>query len=523
MSQSIRQSISQLPSYPIARFSSFSSTALLGLALAVIVAVLAASLPARTFYVGDPGVKLIAARTALNQPSRPLEIPLPRIAGEPVPYVDPFFALHGDHTHAVTPELFPLLSAPLLALFGLRGLYVLPGLGFLLALGACAWLGVTLDRRRNPALVLATGFLATPWLFYGLEFWEHALATGVASTAAALFAASWSIEGSALPLSLNGGTGTFASGVLFGVAALLRPEALCFFLAVLVSVRLLPSAPRADALLWALAGCGIALLPLAAYAWVHFGTLLTPHLAGNPALWGDGWLERRALVSSPWFLSLGPTSLWRAAPALPLALIPLSRGSTREGRSFLATVAALTTALIVLTAPNEGGGQWGPRFLLLSFVPLSILLADVVQMLMRYRPVGLLVAALILGVGAWTQRTAYRELRGTKHTYGRLVDFVEQQTQPGEAALTDVWWLDQVAASLTDSRTILVAGSGDAAVEALHRLDRAGTPTTTLFRSRDESVAPPDFWLAGTCFVETGRAEIPERNLESIRLQRCAP
>src|SRR5262245_28644440 len=104
------------------------------LALALTIVVLARGLPSETFFVGDPGVKLVAARAAITHPARPLEVPLPEIGGQPIALVEPFFAVHGEHAHAVTSEAFPLLSAPLIALFGIRGAYVLPALGFLLAL-----------------------------------------------------------------------------------------------------------------------------------------------------------------------------------------------------------------------------------------------------------------------------------------------------------------------------------------------------------------------------------------------------
>ena len=83
--------------------------------------VLARGLPAETFFVGDPGVKLIAARNAIDHASAPLEIPLPVIGGVPLPYVEPFFVVHSDHAHAVTSEAFPLVSAPFIATFGVRG------------------------------------------------------------------------------------------------------------------------------------------------------------------------------------------------------------------------------------------------------------------------------------------------------------------------------------------------------------------------------------------------------------------
>jgi hypothetical protein len=125
---------------------------------------LARGLPAETFSVGDPGVKLVAARNAIVRPAAPLEIPLPSVGGSALPYLDPFFAVYGGHAHAVTSELFPLATAPLLAAFDVRGVYILPALDLLVALAAGARLAVLLDGRRSPALVMLAIVLGTPLL-----------------------------------------------------------------------------------------------------------------------------------------------------------------------------------------------------------------------------------------------------------------------------------------------------------------------------------------------------------------------
>ena len=148
--------------------------------------VLARGLPANTFYAGDPGVKLIAVRNVLDHPTRPLEIDLPRVGSRPVAFVESFFPVHGDHAHALTPEVFPLLTAPLAAAFGLRGLFILPALGFLLTLATVAALGRALDRTRSATLLLLVAASTTPLLFYALEFWEHSVAVATASLATML-------------------------------------------------------------------------------------------------------------------------------------------------------------------------------------------------------------------------------------------------------------------------------------------------------------------------------------------------
>ncbi len=168
---------------------------LLWAVFAVVLVFLARGLPQRTFVVGDPGLKLIAARNAMEHPARPFDIDLPRIGGRPVDLVDPSFRIHGDHTHAATSELFPLMTAPFIAAFGISGAYVLPALGFLLALAATAWAGVALDGAGRRPRSSSTTAACTPLLFYGLEFWEHAPAVGVAALATAMFVRRRSVLG----------------------------------------------------------------------------------------------------------------------------------------------------------------------------------------------------------------------------------------------------------------------------------------------------------------------------------------
>jgi hypothetical protein len=469
------------------------------------VVALSVGLPPHTFYAGDPGVKLIAARQAIAEPTRPFEIPLPEIAGEPAPFVDRFFLVHGDHSHAVTPELFPLLSAPFIAALGIRGAYVLPAAGLLLALASTAWLGVLLDRRRSAAGLLLTVFLGTPLLFYGLEFWEHAPAVGVAMLATALL-----VHSAVRP---SGPSRFFGVGLLFGIATLLRPEALWFGAAAVAAAPLLRWPPSRGPLAATAAGLLVPLMLFTIYTLLHFGHPWPPHIEGNPGLLGGDWFAMRRELFRSWFLSQGRNSFWGVAPAILLALVwrPMSYfgAAARRGRKFLLVLTVTFALLVVLTAPNDGGAQWGPRYLLLAYPPLAILAADtlayVVRFLGKKRRTGALVpivAVSMLAVGsAWLQRAAYKELRGSKLTYARLVDFVEFETAPGRPVVTDLWWLDQVAASIADSRRFFVVSDADQASEVVHRLNEAKEPSITLIRHPVDSPGPFTEWLVRSCYA----------------------
>jgi len=473
------------------------------IALAALLSVLAAGLRPDAFFVGDPGVKLIAAQNAIDHPSRPFEITLPSIASIPVPHVEPFFSVHGDHAHAITSALFPVLSAPFLAAFGVRGLYVLPALGFLLTVAGCAALATALDSRRRPVVVGLAAALGTPFLFYGLEFWEHTLALGCAAMGAALF-----LQRRAL-----------LAGLLFGVATMLRPEAGWFAGAFVAASRALPDPPSFRSWLLAAIAAVVALAPLQLYTIVHFGTLFPPHLNANAAQLGDGWAASRVALAGLW-LGRSDASFWRVAPVVICALASLGLAVERQGRRFLWLVAGATALLVFLSAPNDGGGQWGPRYLLFVYIPLAVLAADAFEALPKGVPA---VAATAVAVVAalLIQRTGYRQLQGTKTTYGRIVDFVATTAPPDTYVVSDVWWLDQIAASVASNRHFLYVPDEAEGAGAVKRLSNVNVPMIVVIRSASESSNTGN-WIGDSCYHEMQRDKISLRDLVAIQLRhRC--
>jgi hypothetical protein len=506
---------------------------LLVIAFAAILIALASGLRSDAFFVGDPGIKLIAAKNAIARPDQPLDIPLPVVGGESLPYVEPFFEVHDDHAHAVTAELFPLISARFIRWFGLRGAYIFPAIGFVGILVGCAWLAVALDRRRDPALVVLIAALATPFLFYGLEFWEHAPAVALAASGTAMFVSCLRKGRGALTLA-------FGAGLSFGVAFLLRPEMAWALVAVLLGSTTLDvpadraqnrhsEASRGLLISVTLAGAALAFAPLEIYTLAHFHRIMPSHLFVNSGLIRLSWMAERLRIARSWLLPSGwtfsgpihPESFWTAAPLVLLASVPAQADGLRRGRLFLGAVAGLTIALVLLTAPNDGGGQWAPRYLLFAYVPLVILASDIVAALPR-RPATIAILAFLLIVCLWIQRTAYRDLRATKSTYGRVVDFVSNEAAPHGYVVTDVWWLDQVAAAATSERRLLYVPTSVDGRGVMQRLNRAVVPIVIVIRSESES---PDVsaWREDTCYVEIKRETLNVRHLIAITLHhRCS-
>ena len=534
--------------------------AALWLVAAAAMAALALALPPRTFFVGDPGVKMIAARNAIAHPRHPLDVTLPSIAGRPVALIDPFFRVHGDHAHAATSELFPLASAPLIALLGVGGAFVLPVIGFLLALGATAWLGVALDAWRSPSLLMLVAAVCTPLVFYGLEFWEHAPAVGVGALATAVIARKG-----------RSGAGMLASGVLFGIATLLRPEAALYCAAVLVGLQISAGSTAPIDLRRVLTvGCGVAIVaaPLVAYTFFHSGQLIGAHLSANLPAVPIGWPAARLGLARQWLGAPTPfalaslvvvlacavmvnrkagsesvglawtvllvavavvsieaalqvfprENLWAAAPAGLLAVAAPS-GKQRQGRAFLTSTIVVYAALVLLTAPNDGGGQWGPRYLLFGFVPLTVLMTDALTAEASWKRIAPAAVVVLLAASLWVDRSGYRELRSAKRAYESVLQLVERESAPDGYVLTDLWWLDQVTAALYPRPVILFTETTSSARTALQALSDAGVDNVTIVRSRTESGPDPiAAWVDARLFRVSARSDIPERSLTAYRL-----
>ncbi|HVW04972.1 MAG TPA: hypothetical protein VHB78_08170 [Vicinamibacterales bacterium] len=237
-------------------------------AVTALLALLASYVPVDTFVGGDSGVKLTAVRTAVAHPARPLAIAPPVVAGVPLlSMMDPFFVPHDNHADAVTSVAFPLMTAPFYALFGLRGLYVLPLIGLLAALLALVAMARSLGWTHAGAAVFLLLLTLTPLLFYGLEFWEHTCAAALAYAGTAVFLR---------PARTT--RGLLAAGILLGGAIVLRPEAICFVAALPIADRCLASSARPRELLVLFAGVAIAVAPLFAYNLAHFHSLTGLHL-----------------------------------------------------------------------------------------------------------------------------------------------------------------------------------------------------------------------------------------------------
>jgi hypothetical protein len=537
-------------------FSDRTLTVLLWSAIAATVSILALGLPPRTFFAGDSGVKLIVARNAIRHPARPLDVDLPRVDGKVAPFVDRFFVVHGDHAHAATPDVFPLLSAPFIALLGIRGDLVVPAAGFLAAIWFIAALGVELDDRRSRTWLLLVAAVCTPLLFYGLEFWEHAPAAALAAAGTTLYVRRQSARMLA------------ASGALLAGSVLLRPEAICYAVALVVASRWLRGRFIAIEAATVAAGALLVLLPLAVMSTLASGQLFGTHIARNSVALLPGWWMNRWAYLREWLLpprngwlaafvvlvlasvaastgsdsrrkaivrvagvafaavvafaaaigTFDRASVWNAAPAM-VAAFAIPFPNKRRGAQFLWVLAGVSFALVALVVPSDGGAQWGPRFATLSFIPLAILLADAFAATVSGSSVvGTVAVAVAIALSLTVQRRSYRDLWGSKDMYERIVEFVERETPTGSLIVTDVWWFDSITAGLYPTRQVMVADTTESVAMVWQML--AAMPRVYLVRSDADSSDGFAARYQSSGFIPTRRVRVADRSLELIELSR---
>ncbi len=469
-------------------------------------------LPSNAFYTGDSGVKLIATRNAIAHPDRPTEIDLPTIGGQPRPDVEQFFAVHGTHAHAVQSVLFPILSAPFVALFGLHGALVLPIVAFISLFPA---LNVVRRSRLDSVSpwFLAIVILTSPLVFYALEFWEHLPAVALLTICMAMATPTRDVP--------VGRVAAVGAGIAAGVAILLRPEAVWFVVA--LGVLWMPR----NVFLRLAGGVAAVLALFAAWNVVHGNSVMGTHVTANlTAPVYENWLSamaERALLwlvpqqaivlvaalllgvayalsarRSQWTLVIGACAvllvglaavsreLSRAQilSAWPLGALALLPTAASPAVLQLRSITALTVVAILFTATNDGGAQWGPRYLLVAMPSWLLLVAASLGNLTTgegvVRRINVGVIALLLCCSLMVTRHAYRDLRGTKRIYSELVARIDAGRRGSRYVLTDVWWVDQVAASLYGDVTFLYARDQGAARLTLRALQDAGVDEVTV-------------------------------------------
>jgi len=504
---------------------------------------LLAWLPRDSLWSGDQGAKLVQVVSLIRAKLTSLAIPDPSLAYDPSGRFSPLPALftrsRDDVAYSIFSYPYAALTAPFFFFLGYNGLFVIPLVATVGTLGLSAALGARLGLRPLWAIPPILG-LATPLGFYALVFWEHALATMLA-TAALLVAAQGlprleqaTSDDQRAPNALR----WLLCGLLAGLAWWFRAEALLLGPALLVGLAWAGAGQRP--LAWTAAGIALALAPLALFHLLVYGTPLGGQVATNygapgavtrlisarltivgellvglnrlRAFWFAAWACAIAALLSParlrpWAvagLALCAASgllmtplryLWNglANAATFTLLAPLSlRPGTAPATRLLGGTSGAYIAAALAIAPNDGGAQWGPRYLLLVLPALSLLaLLAARELTAAYAPARrlaalALAALLVTGVGV-----QFRGLDLLNDSYTRSQRIVRVvNARPARLVVTDAEFGPQLLGPLYFERPILFVDASEPWPELIALLRDHGEGTFALLTDRPHQQEP---------------------------------
>lgn len=469
-----------------------------------------------------------------------------------VPFPAGYAFVREGRLYSIVPFYFPMASTPFYSLFGPAGLFILPMLGSLLTTGLVAYLCAR-SMGHAAALMGAVAIgLASSVFFYGLTFWEHTVSMALAAAALALWyrsrdhASRFSFAQFAAGVLIGIGgwmrADVFFLGAGLGLATLTRrghrreilPLSLGLLTSLVPFVLLnfaaygMPLGPQVHLGVGILSGSGsladllqarwtVTRYLLLAYAhrpWfdalafafatipaIYFGRLRrwTPRneigLLAWIALLSASLLATLALlISTPDLIreTMNLVGLMVALPVIPLALARPRHSEPRGDDDFYTALArAVSVALLIscVALADPGGLQWGPRYALALFPPLTLLAVrgtlDLYAKLSRasFRRSFVLLVALLLASGASIQMLG-ADLLATKTRITAQNNQAIRAAQP-QAIVTDVWWFPMDSGDLLDEIPFYGLPMGEGASRLLEGLERAGVERVLIVTTSD--------------------------------------
>ncbi|HSC26742.1 MAG TPA: hypothetical protein VLD67_05685 [Vicinamibacterales bacterium] len=183
-------------------------------------------------YSGDIGVKYVQARALAHHGFTSLDIPYPGEFLDPqrqfFPMRPPFVMTIDGSTQAIFPPSAAVMQAAAARAGGIEGLIVVSVVAGALILYAAARM---VSPALGPAVLLSLG-LGTPLWFYAISGWEHAPAVA------------FSTMGFMVAVRGRSPAASLAAGVLVGMAAALRDEALLLVPGMVLAASLAPGRRR---------------------------------------------------------------------------------------------------------------------------------------------------------------------------------------------------------------------------------------------------------------------------------------
>ncbi len=316
----------------------------------------------RGLWITDNAVRFVQLQAILDSGFTDYSLPWPGRAVDPEYRFSPLppnvTRIRDGKLYASYPPAFATMSAVPYALFGMRGLYILPAASAILALVGLVQLAevIALPRAARYLAVLIAG-LCTPMWFYSAVFWESATAACLCVWAI-VFCRRFLRDRSVADLVFAGASA--AAGIWF------RNELLLFCALLTLATMAAADRPRWRVVPFLLAGMLAALVPLWLFQWKAVGSPLGLHFGSNvPA---DRSLvhhmQGRWTLFYEYFFAAG-YSQWISVAMTAPAVLLLATNPRLRGRAFAWAVPACGLASVGLCAAisvsyrrSELPGSW---------------------------------------------------------------------------------------------------------------------------------------------------------------------
>ncbi len=299
--------------------------------------------PLNTFFSSDHGVKLFQTQSLIVTKFGSQALVYPGAAIDPEQRYIPFrgqYLIRGSEHYGMFPQIFAAVSTLPFFLFGYAGLYLVPLVSALGILLVFALLGALLLKpATNIAGLIGLG-IASPIVFYALNFWEHTPATFFALGAVYCMLRTQIRYQQWLPV---------CAGLLLAVALAFRNEVVLLAPAMLISLFLFERLRAIRAAAAFSFGLFLGLMPLLLFNHMTYGNFQGPHVAVAGAGMRLGWIAWIDMLIVP----LQPITIVLMCIAL-LAIDMLSEWLTAAGsRLFWLACALIGLVILQCTAPLE--------------------------------------------------------------------------------------------------------------------------------------------------------------------------
>ncbi|MGK7877266.1 MAG: hypothetical protein AB4426_29405 [Xenococcaceae cyanobacterium] len=333
------------------------------------------------FFSGDGGLKALLAKQ-LSSGDFHFDLKLPAESWVQqlwnnglYPFEPPFVYKQADVYYITFPFTFPLVTAPFYALFGWKGLYIIPLVSTWVVWLGFYWvcdylkLGFTLT-----SVALSTLIFAAPLSMYSVMYWEHTLAVSLAFNGLAI-------------IIVRGQQGfstrdALLSGMLIGLSVWFRPEFLCLvgilFVLVTASYKLNLGSLT---LLYENKTIFLMSMIITVLFFLGINTIIYTHPLGIHALQVvEEFSPRGRLYEASKISKSLNNQLFKYFSIIYFPMIYVGISIFTDQIKFnplmrqLLLISITFMFTVPLIVPSDGGKQWGPRFLLI-LMPLISLLA----------------------------------------------------------------------------------------------------------------------------------------------------